>query len=139
MDVQNKHIIVFDGICNLCNGSVRFILRHEQDSLFQFAALQSETGRSLLAWCGLPENFSDAVIYLENGKAHLGSTAALQIGRRLKFPWSMISSLGLWVPKIVRDWVYQQVAAHRYQWFGKREVCMVPTKELRFRFLPPVL
>ena len=135
MDIQDKHIIVFDGICNLCNGSVRFILRHEKDSLFQFAALQSETGKSLLAWCGLPESFADAVIYIANGRAYLGSTAALQIGRRLKFPWSMISSLGLRFPEIVRGWVYRQIAAYRYQWFGKQELCMVPTKELRARFL----
>ena len=83
---------------------------------------------------GLPETYNQAVIYLENGKVHLGSTAALKIGRELNFPWSVLSVAGLIVPKIIRDWVYAQIAKHRYQWFGKRDVCMVPTRELKMRF-----
>ena len=133
-EIIQAKIILFDGVCNLCNGSVNFILKHEKDMQFQFASIQSKTGKELLQWCGLPKDFSDAVIYIENGKVHQGSTAALRIGQRLKFPWSMISSVGLLVPGFFRDWVYRQIGAHRYQWFGKRDVCMVPTKELKMRF-----
>jgi predicted DCC family thiol-disulfide oxidoreductase YuxK len=133
-DIQHQHIILFDGVCNLCNGSVKFILKYEKSSLIHFASIQSEIGKTLLQWCGLSEDFSEAVIYIENGKVHQGSTAALKIGQRLKFPWSMISSVGLLVPRFFRDWIYRQIGTHRYQWFGKRDVCMVPTKELKMRF-----
>src|SRR5258706_2699744 len=105
-EIKRQKIILFDGVCNLCNGSVNFILKQERSALFDFASIQSETGKALLQWCGLPENFSEAVIYIENGNFHQGSTAALKIGQRLKFPWSMISSVGLLVPKLFRDWVY---------------------------------
>ena len=134
MDVHSQHIIMFDGVCNLCNGSVQFILKHEKAPVFRFASIQSTTGKELLTWCGLPPDFSDAVIYIEIGSVNLGSTAALKIGQRLKFPWSILASIGLLVPKIMRDWVYNQIGKHRYQWFGKREICMVPTQELKARF-----
>ena len=133
-EIFQQKIILFDGICNLCNGSVNFVLEHERDLEFRFASIQSEAGKALLQWCGLPKGFSDAVIYIEKGNVHQGSTAALKIGQRLKFPWSMISSVGLLVPNFFRDWVYKQIGTHRYQWFGKRDVCMVPTKELKLRF-----
>ena len=133
-EIFQQKLILFDGICNLCNGSVIFVLEHEQDHEFRFASIQSKTGKELLKWCGLPEDFREAVIYIENEKVHQGSTAALKIGQRLKFPWSMISAVGLLIPIIIRDWVYAQIAKHRYQWFGKRDVCMVPTQELKMRF-----
>ena len=133
-DIPHQRIILFDGVCNLCNSSVTFVLKNEKEKMFRFASIQSETGKELLKWCGLPSDYNQAVVYLENGKIHLGSTAALKIGQELIFPWSMLSYTGLVVPKSIRDWVYAQIAKHRYQWFGKRDVCMVPTKELRARF-----
>jgi predicted DCC family thiol-disulfide oxidoreductase YuxK len=133
-EIKQQHILLFDGLCNLCNGSVQFILEHERVPIFRFASIQSESGKELLTWCGLPPDFSDAVIYMEHGKIHLGSTAAVKIGQRLRFPWSMISSVGLLIPKKIRDWIYRQIGIHRYQWFGKREVCMIPTRELKARF-----
>ena len=134
-DIKLRKIILFDGICNLCNGSVTFILEREKGPAFQFASIQSEAGKELLDWCGLPSNYSQAVVYIENGKVCLGSTAALKIGQKLTFPWSVLSSAGFVVPKFIRDWVYNQIAQHRYQWFGKKDVCMVPTESLRARFL----
>lgn len=133
-EIVQKEIILFDGVCNLCNGSVQFILKREKFPIFRFASIQSETGKELLNWCGLPRDYNDAVIYIEKGNVHQGSTAALRIGQRLKFPWSMISTMGLFTPKSFRDWVYRQIGIHRYQWFGKRDVCMIPTKELKMRF-----
>lgn len=133
-EIFQQKIILFDGICNLCNGSVIFVLKHEQDQEFRFAAIQSETGKELLQWCGLPSNYNQAVVYIENGKTYLGSAAALKIGQGLIFPWSILSYAGFIVPEFIRDWVYDQIAKHRFQWFGKREVCMIPTKELKMRF-----
>ncbi len=69
-EIKRQKIILFDGVCNLCNGSVNFILKHERSALFHFASIQSETGKALLQWCGLPKDFSEAVIYIENGKVH---------------------------------------------------------------------
>ena len=134
-EIEQQKIILFDGVCNLCNGSVIFVLKREKESIFKFASIQSEAGKELLEWCGLPSNYNQAVVYIENGSIYLGSTAAFKIGQYLVFPWSILSSLGLLIPKFARDRVYNQIALNRYQWFGKKDVCMVPTKSLKARFL----
>ena len=132
---QLSPVILFDGVCNLCNGSVIFILEREKGPIFKFASIQSEKGKELLEWCGLPSNYSQTVILIDHGKVFSGSTAALKIGGYLKFPWSILSSIGLLVPRFIRDWVYTKIAQNRYQWFGKRDMCMVPTESLRARFI----
>lgn len=134
-EIKHQKIILFDGVCNLCNGSVIFVLEREPHPTFKFASIQSETGKELLEWCGLPKDFNQAVILIDEGRIYLGSTAALKIGQELKFPWSVLSSLGLFVPTFLSDWVYSQIARHRYQWFGKKDSCMIPTAELRSRFI----
>jgi predicted DCC family thiol-disulfide oxidoreductase YuxK len=134
-EIDQQRIIIFDGMCNLCNGSVDFILRWENNPVFQFAAIQSEAGQDLLACVGLPPDYRDAVILIDRGKISLGSTAALKIGRYLGFPWSLLSSVGFIIPGFARDWVYSQIAKHRYQWFGKRDACRIPSEELKRRFL----
>ena len=133
-EVKGQRIILFDGICNLCNGSVIFILKREQNPIFKFASIQSEVGAELLNWCGLPSDYSQAVILIDHGKIYLGSTAALKIGQMLKFPWSFLAYGGFIIPKFIRDWVYNQIAIHRYQWFGKRDMCIIPTENLKSRF-----
>jgi|SRR6266542_4016919 predicted DCC family thiol-disulfide oxidoreductase YuxK len=133
--IKHQKIILFDGVCNLCNGSVIFVLQREKNPIFKFASIQSEAGQELLEWYRLPKDYNQAVILIDNGKIYLGSTAALKIGQHLKFPWSFLSYAGFVVPKLIRDWVYNQIAVHRYQWFGKRDVCMVPTDNLKVRFL----
>jgi len=133
--VKQRKIILFDGVCNLCNGSVIFILQRENEPVFQFASIQSEAGQKLLTWCGLPQDYSQAVVLIDHGNIYLGSTAALKIGQTLKFPWSFLSYLGFLIPGSIRDWVYNQIARNRYQWFGKRDVCMLPTENLKARFL----
>ena len=133
--IKQQRIILFDGVCNLCNGSVIFILQREKEPVFQFASIQSEAGQELLEWCGLPKDYSQAVILIDRGNVYLGSTAALKIGQQLRFSWSFVSHAGFIVPRFIRDWVYNQIAIHRYQWFGKRDVCIVPTEKLRARFL----
>jgi predicted DCC family thiol-disulfide oxidoreductase YuxK len=134
-EIKLQKIILFDGICNLCNGSVTFILQREKEPIFQFASIQSEAGQGLLAWCGLSKDYNQAVILIDRGKIFLGSTAALKIGQTLKFPLSVLSYAGFIVPKFIRDWAYNQIAVNRYQWFGKKEVCIVPTPNLKGRFL----
>ena len=134
-EINEQRIILFDGICNLCNSSVIFILQREKEPVFRFASIQSEAGKELLQWCGLPEEYSQAIVLIDHEKTYLGSTAALKIGQALRFPWSSLASAGFFVPKLVRDWVYNQIAVNRYQWFGKREVCMIPTEKLKARFL----
>ena len=133
--IQQQKIILFDGVCNLCNGSVIFILQREKEPVFQFASLQSDAGQKLLEWCELPREYTRAVVLIQQGNIYLGSTAALKIGQQLRFPWSFLSYAGFLVPRFIRDWVYRQIAIHRYQWFGKRDVCMAPTETLRARFL----
>jgi len=133
-EVKGQRIILFDGICNLCNGSVIFILKREQNPIFKFASIQSEVGKELLNWCGLPSDYSQAVILIDHRKIYLGSTAALKIGQMLKFPWSFLAYAGFIIPKFIRDWVYNQIAIHRYQWFGKRDMCIIPTENLKSRF-----
>jgi predicted DCC family thiol-disulfide oxidoreductase YuxK len=134
-EIRQQKIILFDGICNLCNGSVTFILKHEKEPAFRFASIQSEAGREILEWCGLPGDFKEAIVFSDRGTIYLGSTAALKIGQHLKFPWSLLSYAGFIIPRFVRDRAYRQIAQHRYQWFGKRVVCMVPTENLKARFL----
>jgi predicted DCC family thiol-disulfide oxidoreductase YuxK len=134
-EIKQQRIILFDGVCNLCNGSVTFILQREKEPVFQFASIQSEAGQGLLEWCGLPTDYNQAVILVDRGNIFLGSTAALNIGRTLKFPWSVLSYAGFLVPKFIRDWIYNRIAVNRYQWFGKRAICMIPTENLRARFL----
>jgi predicted DCC family thiol-disulfide oxidoreductase YuxK len=131
---EEQKIILFDGICNLCNASVNFVLQRERRPEFKFASIQSEAGQKLLSRCGLPPEYAEAVLLIRAGKVYSGSTAALKIGQTLKFPWSFLAILGFIFPKVLRDWVYVQIAKHRYKWFGKRDVCMVPTEELRSRF-----
>ena len=90
-ELERQKIILFDGVCNLCNGSVVFILQREKEPVFQFASIQSEAGKVLLLWSCLPEDYSQAVVLIEYGRIYLGSTAALKIGQTLKFPWSFVS------------------------------------------------
>ena len=127
-------IILFDGVCNLCNAFVQFVIARDPAARFRFAALQSDAARRLLQIAAVSEPFPDTVVLVESGRALLRSTAAIRILRRLRAPWPLAYAL-IVVPRPLRDWLYDVVARHRGQWFGIRERCMVPTAELRARFL----
>lgn len=131
---QATAIVLFDGVCNFCNASVNFLLRRDKEGVFRFAALQSETGRKLLAEAGLQHRGLDSMVLIEGGHAAVKSTAALKAAQRLPGLW-FLAGLLLAVPPSLRDWCYDAFAARRYRWFGKREVCMIPTPEMRSRFL----
>lgn len=133
-DVRGHGVVLFDGVCNLCSWSVRFILERDPGNYFRFASLQSEAGQRLLREHGLPEDDLFSVILVEDGRAYLRSDAALRIARRLRGGWRLLTAFRV-LPRIVRDPLYNLVATHRYRWFGKQDSCMVPTPELRERFL----
>jgi predicted DCC family thiol-disulfide oxidoreductase YuxK len=127
-------VVLFDGVCNLCNGSVLFIIARDRSDLFRFAALDSEAARLLLRECGITGALPDSVALIERGAVYTRSSAALRIAKRLRFPWPLMYAF-IVVPRSLRDSVYDLIAHHRYGWFGKRDTCMVPTTELRSRFL----
>jgi predicted DCC family thiol-disulfide oxidoreductase YuxK len=127
-------ILLFDGVCNLCNGMVQWVIAHDPNGRFRFASLQSEAGRALLAQHGLPLGAMDTVV-LVDGDAHwTKSDAALETARRIGGAWSLAAAVKL-VPRALRDTLYDWVARNRYARFGKSDECWVPTPELRARFL----
>jgi predicted DCC family thiol-disulfide oxidoreductase YuxK len=125
-----RSVLLFDGVCNLCNGFVRFIIERDPARRFQFAPLQSDAARRLLQAAPLP----DSLVLVEDGRFFVRSAAVLRVARGLRFPWSL-AYVFVAVPRPLRDWVYDIVARNRYGWFGRRDVCMVPTPELKARFL----
>jgi len=128
-------ILLFDGVCNLCNGAVQFIVRRDPTGRVHFAALQSEVAPQLLAEYGLPADYLKTIVLIENGRAYTHSTAALRIARLLRAPWPVFYYAFVWIPRPLRDLVYSLIAQNRYRIFGKQEACMVPTPALRSRFL----
>jgi predicted DCC family thiol-disulfide oxidoreductase YuxK len=127
-------VIMFDGVCNFCNGAVNFVIDRDRDGYFKFAALQSDVGGELLNKYGIDKVETDSVVLIEDGQAHLYSSAALRIVRRLPGLWPVLYGLII-VPRSIRDWAYKMFAKYRYRVFGKREECMIPTPEIRARFL----
>jgi predicted DCC family thiol-disulfide oxidoreductase YuxK len=122
---ESKPVIIFDGVCNACNGWVRFVLRHDPDRQFRFAPNQSEIGKELLRKFDLPTE-SVSSIYLVIGDQYFEkSNAAIQILCRLKLPWKLAILLKIF-PRFVRDWVYDWVARNRYRWFGRSATCSMP-------------
>jgi predicted DCC family thiol-disulfide oxidoreductase YuxK len=128
-----RPILLFDGVCNVCNATVQFVLAHEKSPELRFASLQSAVGAQLVAERGLPGDIS-TVVLVEGDRVSLRSSAAVRLMRRLKAPWSWLALLWL-VPRPLRDLGYDLFARVRYRLFGKRDSCMVPTPELRERFL----
>ena len=132
--LQGHALVLFDGVCNLCNSSVNFIIDRDRAGYFKFAALQDETVEPLLTQFDLSTETMDSIVLVEEGTCYRESTAALRIVRRLKGGWSLFYAFII-VPRPVRDVVYGWLARNRYRWFGKRDTCRIPTPELRARFL----
>lgn len=131
---QPHPILLFDGVCNLCNQSVQFVIKRDPAGLIHFAALQSEQGKALLQKHNLSPDSLDTVVLVLNNKVYTRSSAALQVLRLLGLPWSLLTVF-LILPKGFRDIVYNYIAKNRYRWFGREESCMIPTPELKNRFL----
>ncbi len=128
-----ERIVLFDGVCNFCNGAVNFIIKHDHEKKFKFAPLQSEIGNELRRKHNIADNV-DSIVLIENGQAFLHSTAALRIARNLNGIYSL-GYMFIIVPAFVRDWAYKQFAKYRYRLFGKKDVCMIPTPDIKERFL----
>ncbi len=130
-------IILFDGVCNLCSRSVRFVIARDPHAHFRFAALQSDAARRICAERGIPMPTAldpDSIVVIANGKALERSDAALAIAARLPFPWTLLRVFRA-TPRGLRDWLYRLIARNRYRWFGRTDACMMPTPEIRARFI----
>lgn len=132
--IAEKDILLFDGVCNLCNSSVNFIIDHDPKGHFQFAALQSDFGQQKLAELGYDQDEFDSLVLLSQGKVHRKSTAALKIASKLNGLYPLLYAFII-VPPFLRHWVYDIVARNRYKWWGKRDSCRMPTPELKSRFV----
>jgi predicted DCC family thiol-disulfide oxidoreductase YuxK len=131
---QGKSIVLIDGVCHLCQGLVRFIVPRDPRANFMFASLQSEAAKELLRAGSLPGNQLNTVVLVENGSYYTESAAVLRIARRLRFPWPL-AYVFILVPKPLRNALYRLVARNRYRWFGRDEQCLLPSPDLKRRFL----
>ncbi|GGI11426.1 thiol-disulfide oxidoreductase DCC family protein [Gottfriedia solisilvae] len=131
--MEEKPIILFDGVCNFCNSAVQFIIKHDKQGIFQFASLQSSIGKELIETNPALKDI-DSVILLQNGIIKTESTAALHISKKLN-GWPKFFYIFIIIPAPIRNYFYQLFASNRYRFFGKSETCMIPTKEIRDRFL----
>lgn len=127
-------IVLFDGVCNFCNAAINFVIEHDKDGYFKFAPLQSATGERLMNEHGIDRLETDSVILVEDGSAYVHSDAAVRIARRLNGIWSWAYLLRV-IPRRLRDWGYRLIARNRYRLFGQRDACMMPTPDIRARFL----
>ncbi len=128
-----ERIVLFDGVCNYCNAMVNFSIRHDPEKKFKFATLQSDIGQRLLAEHGIGKDV-DSVILIEDGKAYMHSTAGLRIVRKMSGIYSLCYVFII-VPAFIRDWAYELFAKYRYRLFGRTDTCMIPTPDMRERFL----
>ena len=126
-------VVLFDGVCNFCNGAVNFIIARDNAGYFKFAPLQSEAGQALRAKHGIGGNI-DSIVLVENDAAYIYSSAPLRIAKHLDGAWWLFGAFWI-VPRSIRDLFYRMFARNRYRLFGKKEVCMIPTPEVRARFL----
>ncbi|GGG41164.1 thiol-disulfide oxidoreductase [Dokdonia pacifica] len=131
---KGKKIILFDGVCNLCNSSITFVIKHDPKDLFRYAPLQSDLGKSLMSKHQIDAEKVDSIILVDQGKAYTKSSAALRIARSLSGGYPLLAAF-LIIPPFLRNLVYDYIARNRYKWYGKKESCMIPTPELKAKFL----
>lgn len=133
MSVQ-KSVVLFDGVCNLCNASVDFILRRDRKDRFLVGALQEEAGKRLLSKFKVDSDYLDSLVLVEEGKVYFRSTAALRIAKNLPGFWPFFYVF-IVLPPFVRDAVYDWIGKNRYRWFGKKSTCRLPSPEEKSKFL----
>lgn len=135
MRIQDRFdIILFDGVCNLCNSAVDFIIKRDKKNRFKFSSLQDNTARKLLIESNFQEGYPDSIVLIKGDKIFFKSRAALEISKKLGGVWPLFYSLIL-IPAFIRDPVYEWIARNRYKWFGKKSTCRLPTEEEKSRFL----
>jgi predicted DCC family thiol-disulfide oxidoreductase YuxK len=131
---EEKKIILFDGVCNLCSSSVRFILKHDKKNQFLFSSLQGKTGQAYLKKFNLPADAFNSFMLVEGDHLYTRSSGALRMLKYLGNGWQLLYAFII-VPKFIRDGVYNFIAKNRYRWFGKKEECWIPTDALKAKFL----
>ncbi|MCK5815112.1 MAG: DUF393 domain-containing protein [Flavobacteriaceae bacterium] len=133
-EISHQPLLFFDGVCNLCNSSVQYILKKDIQNQFKFASLQSDAAKQILLQFNKDNSDLDSIILTHNNQLYSKSTAVLKVAGILGGILSL--ALVFWVvPKPIRDWVYGYVAKNRYKWYGKRDICMIPTQELKSKFI----
>ena len=131
---MESKIILFDGVCNLCNGAINFIIKRNSKASLKFASLQSDTGKQLLKEYNIDPLKTDSIVLIDSNKAFLKSDAALHIAKDLDDAYPLLYSFMI-IPAFIRNSIYDLIARNRYKWFGKKESCMIPTPDLKSRFL----
>lgn len=132
---ENKQLILFDGVCNLCNRSVQFVIKHDKKNKFLFTALQSEVGNRIIKDFDINTSKTDSILlYTPDKGLSIRSTAALNIAKHLRFPINTLI-IFIVIPNFIRNWIYDLIARNRYKWFGRMDDCMVPTQEIKAKFL----
>ena len=135
MEVQKEYkIILFDGVCNLCNASVNFVIGCDKKDIFRFAALQSDVGKKLVLNFNIDSAKTDSIMLIDGDQLYIKSTAALKISRSLSGIYPLLYGFII-IPSFIRNWVYDYIAENRYKWYGKKETCMIPTPALKDKFL----
>ncbi len=132
--MNTQPIILFDGICNFCNSAVNFVIKKDKKGIVKFTPLQSNAGQQLLQQYNLPTEEMSSFVFIDEGKAYTRSTAAIKVCKYLSGLWPLCKVFII-VPKFIRDGLYNWIAKNRYKWFGERDACMIPTPEVRERFL----
>ena len=133
---NNKKLILFDGVCNLCSSSVQYAITHDKNNVFMFAALQSDIGNQIIKHFKIDASKTDSILLYspEKNSLKIKSSAALHVAKDLVFPRNLLSAF-LIVPPFIRNWVYDFIAKNRYKWYGKKESCWIPTPELKAKFI----
>jgi predicted DCC family thiol-disulfide oxidoreductase YuxK len=131
---QLRNVVIFDGVCKLCTRSVTFILSHEADQALRFTPLQSAAGRRLMQEFNIDPTQMKTFVLIADGRAYVRSDAAIRISRFLRGAWQLLGIVKI-LPRPIRDYAYDVVARNRYRWFGRHETCIVPTRELKARFI----
>jgi predicted DCC family thiol-disulfide oxidoreductase YuxK len=126
-------VILFDGVCNLCNSSVLFVIKHDPKKLFHFASIQGDYGQQVLKRFNLPSNSLGSFILLEDNQIYTQSTGALKVARKLSGLWPLLYAFMI-IPPFIRNAVYELIAKNRYKWFGKKDACAIPSPELKALF-----
>ncbi|OUR91851.1 thiol-disulfide oxidoreductase [Flavobacteriales bacterium 34_180_T64] len=132
---EHKQLILFDGVCNLCNSSINYIIKHDKKNVFMFAPLQGKTGKEVIINHKIDTSKTDSILLftIEKGVV-MKSSAAIAIASKLGFPRNLLTLFYI-IPPFIRNWVYDYIAKNRYKWYGKKDKCMVPTQELKSKFL----
>ena len=134
IEIGDKHLLLFDGVCNLCNGAVNFIIDRDKHQDIVFASLQSELGQQILQQYHLSKKDFKSMVLIRNGEISIKSNAVLEISKKLSGAWPLLYAFKI-VPRFLRDWIYEVISANRYKWFGRKDQCRVPTADIESRFV----